>query len=83
MVRSRSLATEVTEGLEALVGNYFDPSLGGLQKDRLADNSDSAKGKVRFYTEFPHCWPPLDNFLAGIQVYYPLQIPSVHCYIIS
>ena len=73
----------LVEGLEALVGNDFDPSLGGLQKDRLTDNPDSTKGEVRCYTEVEHCWPPLDNFLADIQVYYPLEVPNVHSCLLS
>jgi hypothetical protein len=74
----RPLATDMANRVEPLVGNHFDPSLGGFEINRLVDNSYSRKGEVFCYTQCGHRWPPGDDFLAGKQVYYPLEIPDVH-----
>jgi hypothetical protein len=70
--------TEMTNGMESFVGNGFDPSSLGAHRDRLLDNTDSWKREIMCYTQCGHRWPPLDNVLAVIQVYYPLEIPYVH-----
>jgi len=74
----RSLATEVTTGQKAPVGNHLDSSLSTSEIHGLIDNSDSTKGEVGCYTDCGHRWPPWDNFLAHTQVYYLLEMPDVH-----
>ena len=74
----RSLATEVTKGQKAPVGNHFDSSLSTSEINGLIDNSGSTNGEVGCYTGCGHRWPPWDNFLANTEVYYLSEIPDVH-----
>jgi hypothetical protein len=76
-------STDMADGVESFVGHYFDPSSFDIFRDPLLHNSDSWKGEIVCYTEIGHRWPPLDNFLARIQVYYPLEIPDVHFSFVS
>jgi hypothetical protein len=71
-------AANMTDGVESFVGDRFDPSSLGMDRDGLFDNTDSWKREILCYTQSGHRWPPLDNFLVGKQVYYPLEIPDVH-----
>ena len=76
-------STDMADGVESFVGHYFDPSSFDIFRYPLLHNSDSWKGEIVCYTEIGHRWPPLDNFLARIQVYYPLEIPDVHFSFVS
>ena len=71
-------ATDMANGLKSFVGNGLDPSSFGVGPNPLLNNSDSWKREIVCYTQTGHRWPPLDNFLVGKQVYYPLEIPDVH-----
>ena len=80
---SRPLPTDMTDRVEPLIRQDFDPSLRAFGMNGLVDNSDSRKREIFCYTQCGHRRPPWDDFLACTQVYYPEEIPDVHSCLFS
>lgn len=71
-------APNMTDRVESFAGNRFDPNSFGMHRDPLLDNTDPRKGKILCYTRCGYRWSPLDNFVAIMRVYYPLEILEIH-----
>jgi hypothetical protein len=70
--------TQMTDGLEPVVGSYIDNSFYPSGVHRLVDNFDSTKGEIRCYRDTGHRRPPsgIWFFLADQPI--SSEIPDVH-----
>jgi len=64
-------ATEMTDGVESLVGNCLQVSFPGIGEYPLSENTDSREGEIMCYIKNGHRWPALDGDLETYYLYHP------------